>query len=139
MVQRALVSRMANENDTAPRFVWRSTDDSVRNGTISLLAIAEIPVALFLYFYIIPQWFGYWTPVIISAIAAPLLLRRSGSGNGNGNGSGSGSDSDSDSGSGSGSGSGNGSGSGSGSGSGNGNGSGSGSGSFYGPLASFSL
>ena len=68
---------MGSGDDTARRFVSRSTEGSIRAGAVSLLALAEIPLALILYFYLVPRWFGYWTPVLVSAFAAPLLLLRS--------------------------------------------------------------
>ncbi len=57
-------------------WVWHSTPQSIGAGKPSILAIFEIVVALALYFGA-ARVFGWWLPILTSAIAAPLVLLRS--------------------------------------------------------------
>ncbi len=57
-------------------FVWKSDPISVRNGTVSVLAIIETVLAVALSLWV-GYKFNYWTHLVISSSVAPLLLLRS--------------------------------------------------------------
>lgn len=57
-------------------FVWKSDPISVRNGTVSVLAILETVAAVALSLWV-GYKFKYWTHLIVSCSVAPLLLFRS--------------------------------------------------------------
>lgn len=61
---------------TRAAFVWRSTAASVAAGTFSLLALAEVALAVGFYL-VISDWLGTQALLWTSAVIAPLLLLRS--------------------------------------------------------------
>lgn len=67
-----------DEQAPPPRkWVWVSTADSYARGTPSVLAGAEVILALWLYWWAIPNWFHTDIHLYISVAVAPLLLLRS--------------------------------------------------------------
>ena len=59
------------------RFVWWSTPQSYANNTVSVLAVVEVVLALWLYWWLIPAWFNTQVHLLASVVIAPLLLLRS--------------------------------------------------------------
>lgn len=59
------------------RFVWWSTPQSYANNTVSVLAVVEVALALWLYWWLIPVWFNTQVHLLASVVIAPLLLLRS--------------------------------------------------------------
>lgn len=61
---------------TKRRWVWHSTDESIAQGHISVLALIEIPIAI-LFFGMI-AYYSHWPWLsVLGMLAAPLLLLRS--------------------------------------------------------------
>lgn len=59
------------------RFVWWSSEQSYQEGRPSVLAMVEIALAIWLYWWLIPQWTGNNWHLLLSICVVPLLLFRS--------------------------------------------------------------
>ena len=62
---------------TVSKWVWRSTEESVKHGAISVWACGEVAVGIWLYWWFIPWWFETNLHLLISVGVVPFLLLRS--------------------------------------------------------------
>ena len=69
--------RDSERAESAPKWVWWSTEESVERGTISVLACAEVAAGIGLYWWFLPWWLETNLHLLISVFVAPLLLLRS--------------------------------------------------------------
>ncbi len=65
------------ETPQRQRFVWWSSQQSYADNIPSVLGIVEVGLAVYLYWWLIPQWFDRHWHLVLSVVIAPMLLLRS--------------------------------------------------------------
>ncbi len=63
-------------SDSPSRWVWRCTEESLKNSQVSILSVLETVFVLGLYYFLVQHFQHHWW-LLLTAFAAPIILLRS--------------------------------------------------------------